>query len=81
MLAAAAAALSGGRQGGPAELAVDTRAPGRAVPAPFLGLSMEWTSVGSYGGPARPGIVALLRRLEAASGAPLPLRIGGASGE
>ena len=81
VLAATAAALSGGRQGGPARVAVDTGSPGRAVPAPFLGLSMEWTSVGSYGGPARPGIVALLRRLEAASGAPLPLRIGGASGE
>ena len=81
VLAAAAAALSGGRQGGPAEVAVDTGAPGRAVPAPFLGLSMEWTSVAPYGGPARPAIVALLRRLEAAAGAPLPLRIGGASGE
>jgi len=80
VLAATAAALSGGRQG-PPRIAVDTGSPGRAVPAPFLGLSMEWTSVGSYGGPARPGIVALLRRLEAASGAPLPLRIGGASGE
>ncbi len=42
---------------------------------------MEWTSVAPYGGPARPAIVALLRRLEAAAGAPLPLRIGGASGE
>ena len=80
VLAATAAALSGGRQG-PPRIAVDTGSPARAVPAPFLGLSMEWTSVGSYGGPARPGIVALLRRLEAASGAPLPLRIGGASGE
>jgi hypothetical protein len=78
---AAGAALSGRHQTAPTSVAVDTGAPGRAVPSPFLGLSMEWTSVAPYGADARPGIVALLRRLEDAAGAPLPLRIGGASGE
>jgi hypothetical protein len=42
---------------------------------------MEWTSVAPFGGPGRDGIVAVLRRVEAAGGAPLALRIGGASGE
>jgi hypothetical protein len=81
VLAAVAAALSGGGRSGPARVAVATGAPGRAVPPSFLGLSMEWTSVAPYGGPPRPGIVALLRRLGAAAGSPVPLRIGGASGE
>lgn len=64
-----------------ARVAVDTRAPGRPVPPWFLGLSMEWTSVAPFGGPARDGVVALLRRVEAAAGAPLALRVGGASAD
>jgi hypothetical protein len=81
ILAAIAAALSGGGHAGTAKVAVDTGAPGRAVPASFLGLSMEWTSVAPFGGPGRAGVVALLRRVEAAGGSPLTLRVGGASGE
>jgi hypothetical protein len=65
----------------PARVAVDTRAPGRAVPATFLGMSIEATSVAPFGGPGRAGIVRLLRRLEVARGAPMPLRIGGASAD
>jgi hypothetical protein len=64
-----------------ARVAVDTRAPSRPVPPSFLGLSMEWTSVAPFDGPARDGVVALLRRVEAAAGAPLALRVGGASAE
>jgi hypothetical protein len=60
---------------------VDGRAPGRAVPASFLGLSLEWTSVARFGGPGRDGVVALLRRVEDARGVPLALRIGGATAD
>ncbi|MFL5272621.1 MAG: hypothetical protein ACJ79E_11235 [Anaeromyxobacteraceae bacterium] len=60
---------------------MDTRAPGRVLPPSFLGVSMEWTSVAPFGGPARDGVVALLRRLEEARGAPLALRIGGATAD
>jgi hypothetical protein len=81
VLAAVAAALAGGGPAPPARVTVDTAAPGRAVPATFLGISMEATSVAPYGGPGRAGIVRLLRRLEAVRGAPLPLRIGGASAD
>ena len=82
VLAAVAAAQSGGGgHAATARVTVDTGAPGRAVPPSFLGLSMEWTSVAPFGGPGRDGIVALLRRVEAAGRAPLPLRLGGASGE
>jgi hypothetical protein len=42
---------------------------------------MEWTSVAPFGGPGRAGVVALLRRVEAAGGAPLALRVGGASAD
>jgi hypothetical protein len=80
-LAAVAVALSERGPAPAAEVSVDTARPGRAVPASYLGLSMEWTSVAPFGGPGRDGIVALLRRVEAAGGAPLGLRIGGASGE
>src|SRR3954463_6952747 len=80
-LAAFAAALSGGGPAPPARVSVDSAAPGRAVPATFLGMSMEATSVAPFGGPGREGIVRLLRRLEAARGAPMPLRVGGASAD
>ena len=82
MLAAVAVALSGG--GGaarPARVTVDTAHPGRAIPASFLGLSTEVPSVEPFGEAARPGVVALLRRIEAAAGAPLALRVGGASAD
>jgi hypothetical protein len=81
VLAAVAAALSGGRPAGPARVAVETGGAGRTVPPSFLGLSVEWTSVTPFGGPARPAIAALLHRVAAAQGSPLPLRVGGASGE
>ena len=51
------------------------------MPADFLGISIEWTSVAPFGGPAHAGIVRLLRPLERARGAPLTLRIGGASAD
>jgi hypothetical protein len=81
VVASIVAAVFGPGPGGPARVAVDTGAPGRAVPSSFLGLSLEWSSVAPFGGPGRAGIVRLLRRLEAARGAPLALRIGGASGD
>ena len=81
MLAAAAAALSGGGQGGPARVAVDTARPGAPCPRSFLGLSMEWTSVAPFGGAARPGDRRAAAAVEAAAGAPLPLRVGGASAD
>ncbi|HEX2102101.1 MAG TPA: hypothetical protein VHF51_00480 [Solirubrobacteraceae bacterium] len=51
------------------------------MPASFLGVSIEWTSVEPFGGAARPGVVGLLRRVSRAAGAPLALRVGGASAE
>jgi hypothetical protein len=80
VLAAIAAAISPDR-GGPARVAVDAGAAGRPVPRSFLGLSTEWTSVAPFGGPGHAGVVALLRRVEAAAGEPLTLRVGGASAE
>ncbi|MEA2248048.1 MAG: hypothetical protein QOH46_2577 [Solirubrobacteraceae bacterium] len=76
---AAVATLTGGD--GPVRVAVQPGAPGRAVPRSFLGLSMEWTSVEPFGGAARPGVVRLLRRLEAGTRSPLALRVGGASAD
>jgi hypothetical protein len=73
--------MSGGGPVPPARVSVDSAAPGRAVPATFLGMSMEATSVATFGGPGRAGIVRLLRPLEAARGAPMPLRVGGASAD
>jgi hypothetical protein len=81
VLAAVAAALSSGGPAPPARVTVDAAAGGRAVPATFLGLSMEATSVAPFGGPGRAGIVRLLRRLEVARGAPMPVRVGGASAD
>jgi hypothetical protein len=77
---AAAAALTAGRDG-PVRVAVDPGVPGRAVPASFLGVSMEWTSVEPFGDTARPGVVKVMRRIEAAGRSPVPLRVGGASAE
>ena len=57
------------------------RAPGRAVPAPFLGLSMEWTSVAPFGGPARAGDRRAAAARRGRRGRAAPLRIGGASAE
>jgi len=82
VLAAIAVSHSGGGPAAPARVSIEPGVPGRAMPSSFLGLSMEWTSVEPFGGgPAREGIVALLRRLERASGTPLALRAGGASAE
>jgi hypothetical protein len=81
VLAAVAAAVSGGGRTGPARVTLDTARPGRAVPPSFFGLSMEWTSVTAFGGAARPGLVALLRPVAAAQGGPLPVRVGGATAD
>ena len=81
MLAAVATALSGGGPAQPARVSLDTARPGRTVPASFLGLSFEVPSVPSLGGAAAPDVVALLRRVQAAGGAPLTLRAGGASAD
>jgi hypothetical protein len=62
-------------------VSVDTTRPGRAVPALYLGLSAEVPSVEPFGEAARPEVVALLRRIGTAAGAPLALRVGGASAE
>jgi hypothetical protein len=82
LLAAALLVALGPRPApGAARVAVDASRPGRAVPPSFLGVSIEWTSVGPFGGAARPAIVALLRRASSAAGAPLALRVGGSSAE
>jgi hypothetical protein len=64
-----------------ARLQVATADGGRAVPPSFLGVSTEWSSVEPFGGAARPGVVALLREAGRAAGAPLALRVGGASAD
>ena len=58
---------------------VDAARAGREVPRSFLGLSIEWDSVGAYAGPAgrrSAGLRALLAPLVARTGG-LALRIGG----
>ena len=58
---------------------VDAARAGRVVPRAFLGLSIEWDSVGAYAGPrgARSaGLRALLAPLVARTGG-VALRIGG----
>jgi hypothetical protein len=80
LVVAAVGALTTARHG-PVRVAVDAGAAGRVVPRSFLGLSMEWTSVEPFGDTARPGVVRLLRRLQAAGRSPLALRVGGASAE
>jgi hypothetical protein len=60
-------------------VAVDAARGGRAVPPSFLGLSIEWDSVGAYTGPRghrRAGLRALLAPLVARTGG-VALRIGG----
>jgi hypothetical protein len=81
VLAAALAELSPRRGRGPARVAVDLSSPGRAVPPSFAGISIEWTSVEPFGAEARPAVVALLRRVAREAGAPVALRVGGASAE
>jgi hypothetical protein len=81
LVAAAAVALAPSGSGGPARVVVDTSAPGVAVPASFLGLSIEWSSVEAFGGAARPGVATLLRPVERAARSPLRLRVGGASAD
>ena len=58
---------------------VDAARAGRVVPRSFLGLSIEWDSVGAYAGPAgarSAGLRALLAPLAARTGG-LALRVGG----
>jgi hypothetical protein len=81
VLAAVVAALSPRPSPGPARVAVDPSRPARAVPPSFLGVSTEWTSVEPFGTAAQAGVVALLRRVGREAGAPLALRVGGASAE
>jgi hypothetical protein len=81
VVAAVLAARAPGPAPGPARVAVDLSRPGRAVPPSFLGVSIEWTSVARFGGAARPGVVALLRRAGHEAGSPLALRVGGASAD
>jgi len=77
--AAVLAALAPRPSPRPARVTIDLSRPARAVPPSFLGVSIEWTSVEAFGGAARPGVVALLRRAGRAAGAPVALRVGGAS--
>ena len=90
LIAAAAllAACGGTHRAGPAPAArpaaavvvrVDVSHGGRAVPRSFLGLSIEWDSVGAYAGPAgrrSAGLRALLAPLVAETRG-LALRVGG----
>ncbi len=88
LVAAAVLAGCGGGHGAvPAErsraaavaVEVDAARPGRVVPRSFLGLSIEWDSVGAYTGPAGARSVALralLAPLVARTGA-IALRVGG----
>jgi hypothetical protein len=78
-----AAARSSGAHD-PVTISVDATHPGRAVPRSFLGLSIEYQSVGPYmGTPAAPNraFVRLVRALGAAQHSPVALRIGGNSGD
>ncbi|HEY6757845.1 MAG TPA: hypothetical protein VI318_00065 [Baekduia sp.] len=55
---------------------------GRRVPASFLGLSVEWDSLGAYAGPRtarRDDLLRLLAPVRRAAGSPLALRVGGDS--
>jgi hypothetical protein len=89
-LLVAAAALAGcegthravpAQAGRPASVvvAVDAAHAGRVVPRAFLGLSIEWDSVGAYAGPSgarSAGLRALLAPLVARTGG-VALRVGG----
>jgi len=78
-----AAARSSGAHD-PVTISVDATHPGRAVPRSFLGLSIEYQSVGPYmGTPAAPNraFVRLVRALGAAQHSPVALRIGGNSAD
>ncbi len=65
-------------------MAVDTAHPGAPVPATFLGLSCEWSSVSKYlgdgAGHANPAVVRLLAAFAAEGNHPT-LRIGGNSAD
>ena len=65
-----------------ATITVDVAHPGRAVPASFLGFSLEIPAVAEYAGRASHPNLALARllaTLAAAQGSPVALRIGGNS--
>jgi hypothetical protein len=65
-------------------ITVDAAHPGRAVPASFVGLSLEVPAVAAYAGsPAHPNraFAGLLTTLGAAQGSPVALRIGGNSSD
>ena len=77
-----AVGLSGDSGNRDVDLAIDLSRPGRSIPASFLGLSIEYESIAPYAGPAgarNVSLARLLRRLGAASGAPVALRVGGNS--
>ena len=89
VLAAAAVAAgivagAGSGRSGPVSISVDATHPGRSIPRPFLGLSIEYQSVPEYMGsrdaPNR-AFAGLAAALSAAENAPIGLRIGGNSGD
>ncbi|HET6506427.1 MAG TPA: hypothetical protein VFG42_06535 [Baekduia sp.] len=64
---------------GTARIVVDR--PGRTVPRSFLGLSVEWDTLGAYAGHRPAALLALLAPLRQAAGSPLRLRVGGDSAD
>ena len=87
LLCGAAVALlvtAGGDDGndGPATAVVDVGHPGRAVPSPSIGFSIEYEAVAAYAGPPdrrNQQFAQLVRTLADASGAPVRIRVGGNS--
>jgi hypothetical protein len=67
-----------------AAITVDAAHPGRAVPASFLGLSLEVPAAAAYAGTAthpNRALARLLATLAAAQGSPVALRVGGNSAD
>src|SRR5204863_9565953 len=84
VVAAGIVAGAGSGGSGPVSISVDATHPGRSIPRPFLGLSIEYQSVPEYMGsrdaPNR-AFAGLAAALSAAENAPIGLRIGGNSGD
>jgi hypothetical protein len=70
---------SAGSQAGTTVLVLDTQRPGRAIPAGFLGLGIEYRALGNYAGPNPAAPDPILARLIAnlSPGQSPVLRIGG----
>jgi Glycosyl hydrolase family 79 C-terminal beta domain len=81
--AASGTAPAGGAPAGGTTVVVDLAHPGRAIPAGFLGLGLEFTDILGYtgvgAGAPDPVFLRLLRGVADAGAGPMPWRIGGNS--